>query len=205
MPAGNRDLSICPADTFRCADNTFVAIAAPAPEEFRGLCTAMGRLEIANDPRFIDHLTRLQEENATEILKIIADWARTKTPAEIEEMAEKHGFAAARIYTTKDVVEDKHFRERGFMTEVDDPLLGQYREYEFPVMMSKTPPKTKWTMRPVGFDNEYIMVRHLGKNEEEIKNLYECGALGKWADVPGRQPPRDWDGRAGLIMARDSD
>jgi len=205
MPAGNRDVSICPADTFRCADNTFAALAAPAPEEFRGLCTAMGRPELADDPRFIDHLARLQEENATEILKIIADWARTKTLEEIEGLAEKHGFAASRIYTTKDVVEDKHFRERGFMTEVDDPLLGQYREYEFPVMMSRTPPKTKWTMRPVGFDNEYIMVRHLGKNEDEIKHLYECGALGKWADVEGRRPPPDWDGRAGLIMARDSD
>jgi len=35
MPAGNRDVSICPADTFRCADDTFLALAAPRPEEFR--------------------------------------------------------------------------------------------------------------------------------------------------------------------------
>ena len=46
MPAGNRDVSICPADTFRCADDTFAAIAAPAPEEFRSLCTAMGSLDL---------------------------------------------------------------------------------------------------------------------------------------------------------------
>jgi crotonobetainyl-CoA:carnitine CoA-transferase CaiB-like acyl-CoA transferase len=38
QPAGNRDVSICPADTFRCCDDTFVALAAPAPEEFAGLC-----------------------------------------------------------------------------------------------------------------------------------------------------------------------
>jgi crotonobetainyl-CoA:carnitine CoA-transferase CaiB-like acyl-CoA transferase len=203
MPAGNRDVSICPADTFLCADDTFVAIAAPAPEEFRGLCTAMGRPELADAPRFKDHLTRLQEENATEILKIIADWARTKTSEEVEELAEKHGFAASRLYTAKNVVEDKHFRERDFMTEVDDPLLGQYLEYEFPVMMSKTPPKVKWSVRPVGFDNEYMMVHLLGKSEDEIKHLYDCGALGKWADMDGRRPPPGWDGKAGLILARD--
>ncbi|MCJ7803954.1 MAG: CoA transferase [Desulfobacterales bacterium] len=203
MPAGNRDVSICPADTFLCADDTFVAIAAPAPEEFRGLCTAMGRPELADAPRFKDHLTRLQEENATEILKIIADWARTKTSEEVEELAEKHGFAASRLYTAKNVVEDKHFRERDFMTEVDDPLLGQYLEYEFPVMMSKTPPKVKWSVRPVGFDNEYMMVHLLGKSEDEIKHLYDCGALGKWADMEGRRPPPGWDGKAGLILARD--
>jgi len=203
MPAGNRDVSICPADTFCCADDAFVAIAAPTPEEFRGLCTAMGRPELAEDPRFKDHLTRLREDNATEIIRIIGSWVRTKTPKQVEQLAEKHGFAASRIYTSKDVVEDKHFRERGFMTEVDDPLLGQYLVHEFPVMMSKTPPRVKWSARPVGFDNEYIMINHLGKREDEIRQLYECGALGKWADLQKRRPPCDWDGKAGLIMCKE--
>jgi crotonobetainyl-CoA:carnitine CoA-transferase CaiB-like acyl-CoA transferase len=196
MPAGNRDVSICPADTFRCADNTFVAIAAPASEEFKGLCTAMNRPELADAPKFKDHLTRLQEENAAEILKIVAGWVRTKTPEEIEESAERYGFAASRVCTTKDVMENKHFRERDFITKVDDALLGPFFEYEFPVMMSNTPPKFKWSVRPVGFDNEYIMVHHLGKSEDEIKQLYESGALGKWADVRGRRPPPDWYGNA---------
>ena len=203
MPAGNRDVSICPADTFYCADGRFVALAAPSPEEFKGLCIAMGKPELAEDPRFKDHLTRLQEENATEILKIIAAWARTKTPEEVEELAEKHDFAASHLYNVKDVVEDEHFRERGFMTEIDDPVIGPFLDYEFPVMMSKTPPKVKWTVRPVGFDNEYVMIHHLGKSEDEIERLYECGALGKWADMRARRPPSDWDGKAGLIMARD--
>jgi crotonobetainyl-CoA:carnitine CoA-transferase CaiB-like acyl-CoA transferase len=203
MPAGNRDVSVCPADTFRCADDMFVALAAPSPDEFKGLCLAMGRPDLADDPRFKDHLTRLQEENAVEILRIIAEWVRTKRAEEIEGLAEKHGFAASHLYTIKDVVEHRHFRERGFMTEVDDPLLGKFLDYEFPVMMSRTPPKVKWSIRPVGFDNEYVMTHYLGKSEDEIKQLYECGALGKWADVRGRRPPSDWDGKAGLRMARD--
>ena len=195
MPAGNMDVSICPANTFYCADGTFVAIAAPAPEEFRGLCTAMDKPELADDIRFKDHLSRLQKENADEINNMIAHWARKKTSQEIEALAEKYGFAASHIYTTKDVVEDKHFRERGFITEVDDPLLGQYLTHEFPVMMSKTPPMTRWSVRPVGFDNEHIMTKILGKNEDEIKRLYECGALGKW-DIPGHRPPPTRDGKA---------
>ena len=205
MPAGNRDVSLCPADTFRCADDTFVAIAAPAPDEFKGLCTAMGKPELAEDPRFRDHLTRLKEENATAILEVIAAWARSKKPEEIERLAEKYGFSASRVYTVKDVLEDQHFRERGFITEIDDPLLGRYYDYEFPVMMSRTPPKVKWSVRPVGFDNEYVMVRILGKSKDEIERLYECGALGKWGEMPGRRPPPDWDGKAGLILARNNE
>jgi crotonobetainyl-CoA:carnitine CoA-transferase CaiB-like acyl-CoA transferase len=200
QPSGNRDLSMCPADTFCCVDDTFVAIAAPAPDEFRGLCAAMGRPELAEDPRFKDHLIRLKEENAVEILKIIADWVRTKRPDEIETFAEKYGFAATHIYNAKDSVENEHFRERGFMTEIDDPLYGQYRDHEFPVMMSRTPPKNKWAVRPVGFDNEYVMRHILGKSESEIRQLYDCGVLGKWAEVQGRRPPPGWDGKAGLLL-----
>jgi crotonobetainyl-CoA:carnitine CoA-transferase CaiB-like acyl-CoA transferase len=202
-PAGNRDVSICPADTFLCADGRFVALAAPSPEEFRGLCTAMNRPEIADDPRFADHLTRLREENATEILRIIGEWAKGKTVEAIEALGERHGFAASRLYSAKEVVEDEHFRERGFLKVVDDPLLGSFLDYEFPVMMSRTPPRVRWSIRPVGFDNEYVMTHHLGKNEEEIRQLYQCGALGKWADVRGRRPPPGWDGKAGLHSSGD--
>jgi crotonobetainyl-CoA:carnitine CoA-transferase CaiB-like acyl-CoA transferase len=202
MPAGNRDVSLCPANTFYCADGTLVAIAAPAPEEFGGLCTAMGKPELADDIRFKDHLSRLKKQNSDEINQVIAHWARKKTSQEIEVLAEKYGFAASHLYTTKEVLEDRHFLERGFITEMDDPVLGQYLTHEFPVMMSKSPPKMKWAVRPIGFDNEYVMTHILGKREDEIKKLYECGALGRWADMPGRRPPPLWDGKSGLIISK---
>jgi crotonobetainyl-CoA:carnitine CoA-transferase CaiB-like acyl-CoA transferase len=201
-PTGNRDASMCPADTFRCVDDTFIALAAPAPEEFAGLCKAMGMPELAEDERFRDHPTRLKDENAEEISKIIAQWVRTHTVDEIEALAEEHGFAATHLYTAKDLVENEQFRARDFWTEIDDPLYGRHRNYEFPVKMSRTPPKTKWTARPVGFDNEYVMKGILGKSNAEIQKLYESGALGKWKDMQGRRPPPDWDGKAGLIMKK---
>jgi len=36
----------------------------------------------------------------------------------------------------------------------------------------------------------------LGKNEDEIKQLYECGAW-QMADMRARRPPSFWDGKAG--------
>lgn len=197
-PAGNRDVSICPADTFRSSDGIFVALAASTPEEFKGLCTAMGKPELAEDPRFKDHLNRLKEENAVAILKIISDWVRTRRADEIEALAERHGFAATHLYTAKDLVENEHYRARDFRTEIDDPMYGRYRNYEFPVKMSETPPKTKWSVRPVGFDNEFVMKKFLGKSNEEIQKLYDAGALAKWKDTQGRRPPPGWDGKAGL-------
>jgi crotonobetainyl-CoA:carnitine CoA-transferase CaiB-like acyl-CoA transferase len=95
-------------------------------------------------------------------------------------------------------VENEHLRARDFRTEIDDPLYGKYFNYEFPVKMSETPPKTKWSVRPVGFDNEYVMKALLDKSDAEIQKLYESGALGKWKDAQGRRPPLNWDGKTGL-------
>ncbi len=201
-PAGNRDQCICPADTFLCRDGLLAALAAPAPDEFLGLCKAMGKPELAEDPRFADHAVRLQDENALAILKIIADWAATKTADEIEGLGKQNGFAATRLHNAVDMNTDPQRRQRGFVKEIDDPLYGRYVEHDFPVMMSRTPPKIKWTVRPVGFDNDYIMTKILGRSQAQIDELYLHGVLGKWKDQQGRRPPPDWDGQSGAIVRR---
>ena len=201
-PAGNRDQCICPADTFLCKDNLLAAIAAPAPDEFSGLCMAMGKPELAEDKRFKEHTIRLKDENALAILKIIADWARTKKADEIEKLGKTHSFSATRLHNAKDMNTDPHRRKRDFVKEIDVPMYGKYVEHEFPVMMSKTPPKVRWTVRPVGFDNEYIMTKILGRNQAQIDELYMHGVLGKWKDQQGRRPPSDWDGQTGAILRR---
>lgn len=201
-PSGNRDQCICPADTFLCKDNRMAAIAAPAPDEFKGLCAAMGKPELAGDPRFREHTDRLKTENALAILKIVADWARSKTADEVEAAGVKHGFAATRLHNAVDQNTDPHRRARGFVKEIDDPLYGRYVEHEFPVMMSRTPPRIKWTVRPVGFDNDYVMTKILGRSQWQIDELYGHGVLGKWKDQQGRRPPPGWDGKEGMIIRR---
>jgi crotonobetainyl-CoA:carnitine CoA-transferase CaiB-like acyl-CoA transferase len=201
-PSGNRDQLICPADTFLCKDGNFAALAAPAPDEFKGLCAAMAKPELADDLRFKDHTTRLKDENAMAILKIIADWAVTKTADQIENLGKKHGFAATRLHSAKDEFEDSHRRDRGFIKEIDDPMYGKFVDHEFPVMMSKTPPKHRWTVRPVGFDNDFIMTKILGRSQAQLDELYTQGVLGRWKDQQGRRPPPGWDGQSGAILRR---
>ncbi|MFB3926739.1 MAG: CaiB/BaiF CoA transferase family protein [Syntrophales bacterium] len=201
-PSGNRDQCVCPADTFLCKDDKFAAIAAPAPDEFKGLCEAMGKPDLANDARFKEHTTRLKEENAMAILKIIADWAVTKTADEIEKLGIKHGFSASRLHNAKDENEDPHRRQRDFVKMIDDPMYGRFPDHEFPVMMSKSPPKHCWTVRPVGFDNDFILTNILGRSQAQIEALYASGVVGKWKDQQGRRPPADWDQKAGAILRR---
>ena len=56
-------------------------------------------------------------------------------------------------------------------------------------------------MRPVGFDNEYVLRKILGVSQEETRTLYEKGVLGKWNEqMPFSSPPPGWDGEQGLFF-----
>ena len=194
---GNRDLAICPSDLFDCK-NGWVAIAAFTEEEFRGLCEAMGKMWLYE--KFSDPLERLKDENARVILKEIQEWAKDKTVEEIEELANKCGFAASRVVDVEEAYKSKHLRERGAVQRYYDPLYGELVEPCYPPRM-ETSSRLKWASRPVGFDNEYVFKKYLGLSDEEIQKLYEEGVIYKWNPaVPPQCPPPDWDGKSGLKL-----
>jgi crotonobetainyl-CoA:carnitine CoA-transferase CaiB-like acyl-CoA transferase len=195
---GNRDLAICPSDLFDCK-NGWIAIAAFTEEEFRGLCEAMGKTWLYE--KFSDPLVRLKDENAKLILKEIREWAKEKTVEEIEELANKYGFAASRVVDAEEAYYSKHLRERGAIQRYYDPLYGELVEPCYPPRM-ETPSRLKWAPRPIGFDNDYVLKKYLGLSDEEIQKLYEEGVIFKWNPaVPSQCPPPDWDGKAGLKLA----
>ncbi len=196
--AGNRDLAICPSDLFECKDG-YIAITAFTEDEFRGLCEAMEKPELADDPRFKEPLERLKDENAKELLAIIREWAKDKTVKEIDELGAEYGFAASPVLDAKDQYYSEHWWSRGAVVEVDDPIYGKLVEWGSAPKMSETPGRHKWGARPVGIDNEHVFVRILGLSEEEVKALEEEGTIGKWGDRVGAKPPEDWDGKTGLF------
>jgi crotonobetainyl-CoA:carnitine CoA-transferase CaiB-like acyl-CoA transferase len=197
---GNRDVSICPSDIFQTKDE-LVAIGAATEAQFKGLCTAMGKPELAQDPKYATHLARLQEENAVALLDIIRSWATGKTYAEIDQLAGQHYFGAHKVCNGKDHYTDEHLIKRNFTYTVHDPIYGEVVEEGIVPKMSETPGRIKWVGKPVGFDNEFILKRFLGMRTDRIKGLKDRNVIGKWVDKPpGRRPPEFWDGKSGLLL-----
>ena len=197
---GNRDVAICPSDIFQTKD-AMVAIGAATDNQFKGLCDAMGKPELAGDERFATHLARLKDENATALLDVIRKWAAERTFSDIDQLAGKFGFAADRVRNGQDHFEDEHLRKRNFTYTVHDPIYGDFVEEGIAPKLSETPGRIKWAGKPVGFDNEFVLKRFLGMNAEKIKDLQERKVIGKWVDQPpGRKPPEGWDGKRGVIL-----
>ncbi len=196
--SGNRDLAVCPSDLFECRDG-WVALAAFGEDEFRGLCGAMDRMDLFAKHR--DPLERLEDGNARALLDEIAAWARGRDAAEVEALADRHGFAASRVLEAKDVYHGDHFRERGAVQEYEDPLYGTMVQQCYPPVMSGTPGRLKWSCRPLGFDNRYVLKAILGLPDEEIRKLEDDGIVFKWnPKVPSQCPPPDWDGKRGVKL-----
>jgi crotonobetainyl-CoA:carnitine CoA-transferase CaiB-like acyl-CoA transferase len=196
--SGNRDLAICPSDLFECLDGQ-VALAAFSEEEFRGLCQAMKQSDLYE--KYADPLDRLRDENARALLDRIAVWARNRRVEEVEALACRHGFAASRVLEAKDVYRSEHFRERGAIQEYEDSLYGNMVQQCYPPVMSETPSRLKWSCRPLGFDNRYVLKNLLGLPDEEVNRLEEEGVVFRWNPaVPSQCPPPGWDGKSGVKL-----
>jgi crotonobetainyl-CoA:carnitine CoA-transferase CaiB-like acyl-CoA transferase len=174
-----------------------VALAAFSEEEFRGLCEAMGQMDLEETYR--DPLKRLRDENARELLDRIAVWARGRRVEEVEALGCRHGFAASRVLEAKDVYHSGPSRQRGAIQEYEDPLYGNMVQQCYPPVMSETPSRLKWSCRPLGFDNRYVLGKMLGLPEEEVKALEDEGVVFQWnPSVPSQCPPPGWDGTSGV-------
>ncbi len=194
--SGNRDLAICPSDLFECQDG-WAAVAAFSKPEFKGLCEAMGQLDLYD--RFADPTQRLKE--AKSVVDPVARWAKTKTVAELEEMGDRYGFAASRVLDAKEAYQGKHYLGRGAIQEYDDHLYGPMRQECYPPRLSETPSRVKWSSRPVGFDNRYVFQKVLGLPLEEVKRLEFEKVIFQWNPaVPSQCPPPDWDGKSGVKL-----
>lgn len=191
---GNRDYAVIPSLIAKAKDG-FIAIGAFEKREYLALCDAMNSEELKE---YVDFPARFK--NADKIYETIEKWVSDKKIEEIEELALKYGFMVGRVMNSKDIYEDPHYRSRGVVALFDDPIYGDMVMPNPLGNLQKTPAKIKWTVRPVGIDNEHVLTRILGYHQDEIDELYKEGAIGKWdPKFPGTSPPENWDGISGLF------
>jgi crotonobetainyl-CoA:carnitine CoA-transferase CaiB-like acyl-CoA transferase len=103
-----------------------VCLVAGSDANFARLCAAMGRDDLATDPRFATLTERAA--HADEINGIVASWTAQRTAAEVEAAAVAHDVPVATAYTAADIAADPHMAGRGDLVAVDDPVLGPMRQ-----------------------------------------------------------------------------
>jgi formyl-CoA transferase len=175
-PQGTNLKGIAPSNIFKSADGKWMVIAANADKVFGRLCEAMGRPELATDPKFSNHLAR--GDHQEEIEGLIAEWAAERDAAEIDRVLNENGVICGPVYTIADIFEDEHFWAREMLVKHEDPEFGEYIGPGITPKFSETPGEVRWSAPwEEGSHNREVYGDLLGLSDGELAELKEEGVL----------------------------
>jgi CoA:oxalate CoA-transferase len=116
-PIGNRHPSIAPFEPFDTADRPLV-IAVGNDTMYGRLCRALGRPDLASDPRYLTNALRCQhvETLKTELESVL----RTRLAVHWVEVLEGVHVACSMVHTVDDTVNHPQVRARNMIVTADD-------------------------------------------------------------------------------------
>lgn len=178
---GNAPNSIYPS-----RDGRYIIITAAANSVFARLAEAMGRPELATDPRFATAIARA--ENQAAIDAIVAAWSATLDLDALEAALDAAKVPAARIYTVEDIFDDPHYKARDMLVELEDATLGPVTVTGVVPKLSQTPGRLRWAGRAIGADTAEVLAGELGLDAAEMHRLEQAGIVaGATPKEPGEQ------------------
>lgn len=170
---GTRNAMFAPYDVFTCADGLYT-IAVTEEEDFRRFCGAIGRLGLADDPRFASNGDRL--DNYQALMAEITPFFTEKTRAELDGIFTRAEVAGGSVQDIPEVVGDEQLNARGMLWDIDDPGIGAHKSMGNPIRMSLTPPALKNGAPLLGQDTDHILAE-LGYSQPQIADLHERGVV----------------------------
>lgn len=174
QPSGSTLTGIVPSNTYRCGDGKLVVIGANTNSMFKRLVEAMGRPQMADDPRLADNAGRVTHQD--EVDGAVEAWTLTLDCAEVIARLEDAGVAAGPIYDAQDMFEDPQFQARGLFQEVT--INGKPLHIPAIVpLLSRTPGRTDFPGPAVGAYNDEIYGELLGLDAAERARLAKDGVI----------------------------
>ncbi|HEY8488518.1 MAG TPA: CoA transferase, partial [Thermaerobacter sp.] len=176
---GNLLPGVAPSNTSPCADGNWIVIGGNGDRVFPRLMQAIGRDDLAADPRFQDNPGRAQHQEFLD--QVIAEWTSARTLQEALDVMVEAGVPAGPIYNAAHIVEDPHYQARGMLerhrVRFDD---ATEREVRFPGVVPKlerTPGRVHWLGPALGAHNDEVYLGLLGLAPERLARLKEQGVI----------------------------
>ena len=166
--------AVAPYNVYAASDG-HVAIICVRERHWLALLDAMGKPELADDPRFADRATRALNMKATDA--VVEAWTSTLSRADVFQVCQQHRVPCAPVQSLADVVNDPHLLERGALAKVAHDHYGEVALPSTPLRFQDVDPPAVSLPRDAGADNVQVYGELLGLSAEEVVSLEDAGAI----------------------------
>jgi formyl-CoA transferase len=174
---GNQASQTIPSTIYPCAPggpNDYVFINAWERPMWIAMIGAMGRPELAEDPRFASDTARW--ENRAALNAIIEEWTGARSKHDVMRLLGGAGVPCGAVQDTGEVLADPHLKAREMIVDVDYPSRGTYKTVGCPVKLSDSPVAV--TRPPLLGEHSAALLGELcGTDPDEVKRLREAGVV----------------------------
>jgi len=172
--AGNHHYAVCPLGLFKGQSRYLCIITLD--NQWPALCKAMGRPELASDPRYNTNANRVS--NSSEVISLIQTWVDSiGDDDEVLRLLEEAHVPCAPILTIRELVEHPHMQQRGTVRAVEDPKLGRAVFPGMPLRFSGFPHNVPLEASSLGAGNAEVLGGVLGYSPDRIAGLVADGVL----------------------------
>lgn len=172
---GNRSVNNAPRNTYRTADDRWVAISTSAQSIAERVMRLVGHPEVLDQPWFASGAERAK--HADELDAMVGGWIARHSLDEVIRQFEAAEAAVAPIYDIRHIMDDPQFKALDTITTVMDPELGPLRMQNVMFRMSDTPGRVNWPGRKPGADNAEVFGKMLGMSDARIADLVARGVI----------------------------
>jgi crotonobetainyl-CoA:carnitine CoA-transferase CaiB-like acyl-CoA transferase len=174
-----RSITTAPYGYFPCADG-FVAVAVNVDPLWVRFCGAIGRPELADDPRYSHYTAR--DPRVAEVEEIVVSWTRERNKAEIVETLAGAGVPCGAVNTIGDITAHPLYRQAGLFTKVDDGMGGVAEVPHNPMGYERA-----GAAIPQIGENTADVFRSLGYSAQDLADRLAAGAFGDAAPTVAAQ------------------
>ena len=154
--------------TFRVADGhmSFLPLGARMWPNFAAM---IGMPGLVDDPRY--HTPEARLEHREELEPLIQTWFDSHTKAEVFAASQEAGLPGGPVFTVDEIMEDRHFAERGYFLDIEHPEAGTLTYTGLPFQLPGAPVEKPTPAPRLGEHNDHVFRDILGLSKADVSDL----------------------------------
>jgi CoA:oxalate CoA-transferase len=163
-----------PCRIYACKDG-FVHIGVLRAAHWRMLLELLGQPDLLQGESWYHSWFRRQNDDIIDA--VLIEFMSKYTKSELIELFQSRGVPCTPVNTAEDFTTDPHIKERGFIGELEHPVIGRHGYLKSPFSLSEASCGIFRDAPLLGQDNEDIYCGELGYSKTQLNKLKSQGII----------------------------